>query len=97
MEGVIGKSKVERIDKPERQIIDGKLTLVDDDGNLLRKVVSMANVYSGSEVEDVVNEHGFMASTSLKCDNDSGYDTNSLLEQWRATKRDDDYDPYDDD
>ncbi|GJZ38071.1 reverse transcriptase domain-containing protein, partial [Tanacetum coccineum] len=88
----------ERIDKLERQIIDGKLTLVDDDGNLLRKVVSMANVYSGSEVEDVVNEHaGFMASTSLKCGNDSGYGTNSLLEQWRATKRDDDYDPYDDD
>ncbi|GKC84763.1 hypothetical protein Tco_1140480 [Tanacetum coccineum] len=60
-------------------------------------VVSMANVYSGSEVEDVVNEHAcFMTSTSLKRGNDSGYGTNSLLEQWRATKRDDDYDPYDD-
>nr|GEW85779.1 hypothetical protein [Tanacetum cinerariifolium] len=33
---------VERIDKLERQIIDGKLTLVDDDGNLLPKVVSTA-------------------------------------------------------
>ncbi|GKC23356.1 7-deoxyloganetin glucosyltransferase-like protein [Tanacetum coccineum] len=89
---------VERLDKLERQIIDGKLTLVDDDRNPLPKVVSMENANSDSEVEDVVNEHaGFMASTGLKRDNDSGYNTNNLLEQWRKTKRDDNYDPYDDD
>ncbi|GKD20041.1 hypothetical protein Tco_1221744 [Tanacetum coccineum] len=89
---------VERLDKLERQIIDGKLTLVDDDRNPLPKVVSMENANSDSEVEDVVNKHaGFMASTGLKRDNDSGYNTNSLLEQWRKTKRDDNYDPYDDD
>ncbi|GKE66456.1 probable inactive poly [ADP-ribose] polymerase SRO2, partial [Tanacetum coccineum] len=28
---------------------------------------------------------------------DIGYGTNSMLEQWRETKRDDDYDTYDDD
>ncbi|GJR07299.1 hypothetical protein Tco_0530283 [Tanacetum coccineum] len=89
---------IERIDKLERQIIDRKLTLVDDDGNPLPKVVSTVNKDSDSEVEDVVDEHVvFMASTSLKIGNDSGYDTNSLLEQYRSTKWDDDYDPYDDD
>ncbi|GJT63665.1 hypothetical protein Tco_1015145 [Tanacetum coccineum] len=64
----------EIIDKLERQIIDRKLTLVDDNVNLLPKVVSMANVDIDSEVEDMVNEHaGFMASTGLKIGNDSGY------------------------
>ncbi|GJZ32120.1 hypothetical protein Tco_0577556 [Tanacetum coccineum] len=80
------------------QIIDGKLTLVDDDGKLLPKVVSMKNVDSDSEVKDVVDDHVVcMASTCLKSGADGGYATNSLLEQWRTTKRDDDYDPYDDD
>ncbi|GJW48313.1 hypothetical protein Tco_0079959, partial [Tanacetum coccineum] len=72
---------VERIDKVERQIIDGKLTLVDDDRKPLPKVVSMVNADSDSEVEDVGDEHAvFMASTSLKIGNDSGYGTNNLLE-----------------
>ncbi|GJY50181.1 hypothetical protein Tco_0440137 [Tanacetum coccineum] len=62
---------VERIDKLERQIIDGKLTLVDDDENPLPKVVSMVNEDSDSEVEDVFNKHaGFMASTGLKRGNE---------------------------
>nr|GEY12826.1 hypothetical protein [Tanacetum cinerariifolium] len=51
----------------ERQIISGKLALVDDDGNPLHKVVSMANVDSDSEVKEVVTEHaGFLASKGLK-------------------------------
>ncbi|GKA95232.1 hypothetical protein Tco_0817270 [Tanacetum coccineum] len=51
-----------------------------------------------SEGEDVVDDHAvFMASTCLKLGADSGYGINSLLEQWRTTKMDDDYDPYDDD
>ncbi|GKB92673.1 hypothetical protein Tco_0964945 [Tanacetum coccineum] len=38
--------------------------------------------YSDSEVKEVFNETaGFMASTSLKCDNESGYDTKSSFEQ----------------
>ncbi|GJY16762.1 hypothetical protein Tco_0387184 [Tanacetum coccineum] len=57
---------VKRIVKHERQIIDGKLTLVDDNGKRLPKAISMANANSDSEVEDVVNEHAiFIASTSL--------------------------------
>ncbi|GKD59595.1 hypothetical protein Tco_1297104, partial [Tanacetum coccineum] len=72
----------ERIDKIERKVIDAKLTLVDDDGKPLHKVVSTVNVDSDSEVEDVVNDHAvFMTSTGLKRGADSGYGTNSLLEQ----------------
>ncbi|GJW72626.1 hypothetical protein Tco_0129543 [Tanacetum coccineum] len=88
----------ERIDKIERQITDGKLTLVDDKGKPLSKVVSTINVDSDSEVEDVVDDRAvFMASTCLKRSVNSGYSTNSLLEQWRITKRDDDYYPYNND
>ncbi|GKD31710.1 hypothetical protein Tco_1242488 [Tanacetum coccineum] len=78
---------VEIIDKIERQIIDGKLILVDDDGKPLPKVVSTTNIDSESEVEDVVDDHAvFITSTCLKCGVDSSYGTNSLLEQWRTTK-----------
>ncbi|GJV40861.1 electron transfer flavoprotein subunit alpha, mitochondrial [Tanacetum coccineum] len=38
-----------------------------------------------------------MASTGLKRGADSGYGTNSLLEQWKTTKQDTNYDPYADD
>ncbi|GJS07512.1 putative reverse transcriptase domain-containing protein, partial [Tanacetum coccineum] len=89
---------VKRIDKIERQIIDRKLTLVDDDGKPLPKVVPSKNMDSDSEVEDVVDDHPVcMASTCLKCGADSEYGTNSLLEQWKTKKRADDYDSYDDD
>ncbi|GJX48166.1 retrotransposon protein, putative, ty1-copia subclass [Tanacetum coccineum] len=63
----------------------------------LLKVVSTTNVDSDSKVENEVDDHAvFMASTGLKRGADSGYGTNTLLEQWRTTKHDD-YDPYDDD
>nr|GEV85652.1 hypothetical protein [Tanacetum cinerariifolium] len=76
---------VERSDKLERQIIDDKLTFVDDNEKPLPKVISTVNEDSDSEVEDVVDEHVFfMASTSLKSGSNSGYNTNSLLEQWRG-------------
>ncbi|GJR57357.1 hypothetical protein Tco_1499519 [Tanacetum coccineum] len=72
----------ERIDKIERKVIGAKLTFVDDDGKPLHKVVSTVNVDSDSKVEDVVDDHAvFMASTGLKRGADSGYGTNSLLEQ----------------
>ncbi|GJS46334.1 hypothetical protein Tco_0596455 [Tanacetum coccineum] len=88
----------ERIDKFERQMIEGKLLLVDDDGKSLPKSVSTVNVNCDSEVEEVFNEHiGFMTSTTLKSGSESEYGTKSLLEQLRETKRDDDYNPYDDD
>nr|GEU68455.1 hypothetical protein [Tanacetum cinerariifolium] len=53
-----------------------------------------------SEVEELFNKIArFMASTSLNSGvgSGNGYGTKSLLEQWRKTKVDDDYDSYDDD
>ncbi|GJW33346.1 hypothetical protein Tco_0053378 [Tanacetum coccineum] len=73
----------ERIDKLERQILDGKLMFVDDDGKSLYKADSMVNADSDSEVEEVFNETvGFVISISLKSGSESGYGTKSLLEQW---------------
>ncbi|GKD51625.1 hypothetical protein Tco_1280601 [Tanacetum coccineum] len=68
-------------EKFRRQMLDGKLMLVDDADNPLPKVVSTVNSNSDSEVEDVLNEIGrFMASTSLKSGSDMVYGTKSLLE-----------------
>ncbi|GJX98838.1 hypothetical protein Tco_0355857 [Tanacetum coccineum] len=79
-------------------LIEGKLLLVDDDEKPLLKVLATVNIDSDSEVEEVFDEHAtFMASTGLKRGSDSGYGTYSLCEQWKETKRDDDYDTYDDD
>ncbi|GJY05952.1 putative reverse transcriptase domain-containing protein [Tanacetum coccineum] len=64
---------VERIYNIKRQI-NGKRTLMDDDGKPLPKVVSTVNVDSDSEVEDVVDDHEvFMKSTRLKRGADSGF------------------------
>nr|GEW70494.1 ribonuclease H-like domain-containing protein [Tanacetum cinerariifolium] len=82
---------LDKNDKLEGQMVDGKILYVDDDGNTL---VSTGNVDSEMVFDENAN---LMASTSFKCENDRGYGTNSLLKQWRKTKRDDDYDPYDDD
>nr|GEY89820.1 homeobox protein knotted-1-like 2 [Tanacetum cinerariifolium] len=58
---------IEKIDKLERQILDGKLMFVDDDGKPLYKVVSKGNEDSESEVEVIFDETAnLMASTSLK-------------------------------
>nr|GEW43262.1 hypothetical protein [Tanacetum cinerariifolium] len=86
----------EKIDKIERQICEGKLRLLDNDGNLL---VPMCIVESDSEVDVVFDETANLRiSTSGKDKSDKGYVTNSLLEQWRDSYSDnDDYDPYDDD
>nr|GFC02285.1 hypothetical protein [Tanacetum cinerariifolium] len=86
-------SIVEKIDKIERLIIDGKVTFVDDEGKPLEKVVSSGEYDSKDEVASVDNE---IASFFAKKD---GYGTNSLLEQWNETYENDDYDydPYDDD
>ncbi|GJT19444.1 hypothetical protein Tco_0878150 [Tanacetum coccineum] len=65
---------------------------VDDDGNSL---VSTSYMDSENEVEVVFDETtNLMASMSSKGGNDKGYDNNSMLEQWRETNWDDDYDPY---
>ncbi|GJS14167.1 hypothetical protein Tco_0408639 [Tanacetum coccineum] len=80
--------ELDKIDKLERQILDGKLIFMDDDGNLL---IPTGNVDNKSEVEVVFDETtNLMASTSSKGGSDKSYGTNSLLEQWRETKWDDD-------
>ncbi|GKA03762.1 hypothetical protein Tco_0676543 [Tanacetum coccineum] len=86
----------EKIDKIERQIREGKLRFLDDNGNPL---VPMGIVDSDSEVEVVFDETANLRiSGSGKEGSDRGYGTNSLLEQWRDSYPDnDDYDPYDDD
>ncbi|GJV77858.1 hypothetical protein Tco_1509442 [Tanacetum coccineum] len=85
-----------KIDKIERQIGEGKLRLLDNDGNPL---VPTGIVESDSEVELVFDETANLRiPTSGKDESDKGYGTNSLLEQWRDSYPDnDDYDPYDDD
>ncbi|GJZ33198.1 hypothetical protein Tco_0578634 [Tanacetum coccineum] len=82
---------IEKIDKIEKLIIDGKVTLVDDEGKPLEKVDYLGNYDSEDEVASVDNE---MASFFAKKD---GYGTQSLLEQWKESYKNDDseYDPYD--
>ncbi|GKE83635.1 hypothetical protein Tco_1557377, partial [Tanacetum coccineum] len=86
----------EKIDKIEQKICEGKLRLLDNDGNPL---VPTGIVESDSEVEVVFDETANLRiSTSGKDGSDKGYGTNSLLEQWRDSYQDnDDYGPYDDD
>ncbi|GJR28785.1 putative reverse transcriptase domain-containing protein [Tanacetum coccineum] len=66
---------------------------------MMGTLVPMGIVESDSEVEVVFDETANLRiSTSGKDGSDKGYDTNSLLEQWRDSYPDnDDYDPYDDD
>nr|GEW93768.1 hypothetical protein [Tanacetum cinerariifolium] len=67
---------IDKMDKLEHQILDGKLMFVDDDGNLL---VPTGNVDNESEVEVVFDETtNLMVSTSSKGGNDRGYGNNSL-------------------
>ncbi|GJR35481.1 hypothetical protein Tco_1211165 [Tanacetum coccineum] len=84
---------IEKIDKIEKLIIDGKVTLVDDEGNPLEKVVSLGDYDSEDEVASVDNE---MASFLAKKDS---YGTQSLLEKWKKSFKNDDYEyePYNDD
>nr|GEZ96035.1 hypothetical protein [Tanacetum cinerariifolium] len=86
----------EKIKKIERQICEGKLRLLDNDGN---PQVSTGIVESDSEVEVVFDETvNLRISTSGKDRSDKGYGTNSLLEQWSDSYPDNDvYDAYDDD
>ncbi|GKB92975.1 hypothetical protein Tco_0979112 [Tanacetum coccineum] len=76
------------------RLIDEKVTLVDDEGKSLKKVDSSGDHDSEDEVELVDNElASFLASKKVGCG------TNSLLEQWKKTyeNSDYDYDPYNDD
>nr|GEX96214.1 hypothetical protein [Tanacetum cinerariifolium] len=67
---------IKNIDKIENLIIEGKVTLVENDGKPLEKVASSCDYDSEDEVESVDNG---MAKFLAKND---GYGTQSLLEQW---------------
>ncbi|GJV11564.1 hypothetical protein Tco_1353105 [Tanacetum coccineum] len=85
---------IEKIKKIERLIIDEKVTLVYDEGKPLTRVVSSGDHDSEDEVASVDND---MANfLPLKKDD---YGTNSLLEQWKESYENGDYDfdPYDGD
>ncbi|GJU03932.1 hypothetical protein Tco_1114270, partial [Tanacetum coccineum] len=70
---------IDKINKLERQILDGKLKFMDDDENPL---VPTGNVDSDSEVEVVFDETtNLMTLTSFKGGSDRGNGTNSPLEQ----------------
>ncbi|GJV49080.1 hypothetical protein Tco_1439292 [Tanacetum coccineum] len=86
----------EKIDKIERQYCEGKLRMLDNNGNPL---VPTGIMESDSEVEVVFDETANLRiPTSGKDGSDKGYGTNSLLEQWMDSYPDnDDYDPYNDD
>nr|GEX10328.1 hypothetical protein [Tanacetum cinerariifolium] len=85
---------VEKINNMKRLIIDGMATLVDDDGKLLTRVVSSSDHDSEDEVASVYND-----MTNFLASKDVGYGTNSLLEQWKESYGDGEYnyDPYDED
>ncbi|GJU05170.1 hypothetical protein Tco_1121600 [Tanacetum coccineum] len=85
---------IDKIRKFEKQIIDGKVTLVDDEGEPMKKVNYPVDHDSEDKVASVDN---YMAR-SMASEN-VGFGTNSLLKQWRDTYENDDYDydPYDDD
>ncbi|GJU08959.1 hypothetical protein Tco_1125389 [Tanacetum coccineum] len=88
------KKDVESRKELEILIIGGKFTLVDDEGKPLKVVDYPGDHDSEGEVAPVDNEMtSFLASKRID------YDTNSLMEQWRETyeNADYDYDPYDDD
>ncbi|GJW24712.1 hypothetical protein Tco_0038523 [Tanacetum coccineum] len=77
---------VEKINKNERLIIDGKVILVDDEGKPLNKIDSLGDYDSDDEFASVDNE---MTSFLAKKD---GYGTNSVLEQRNETYENADYD-----
>nr|GEV03877.1 hypothetical protein [Tanacetum cinerariifolium] len=85
---------VDKINVLEKQILEGKLMIMDDDEKLWKKVEYPVNLGSDDEVEPVENE---MASFLVSKPMGVGYGRKSLLEQYRESSVDDDYDSYDDD
>ncbi|GJY19036.1 hypothetical protein Tco_0390527 [Tanacetum coccineum] len=85
---------VDKIRKLEKLIINGKVTLVDDDGKPLKKIDYPGDHNSEDEVESVDND----MAHSMALERVS-FGTKSLLEQWRGSYENGDYDedPYDDD
>ncbi|GJW74372.1 hypothetical protein Tco_0133742 [Tanacetum coccineum] len=85
---------IRKIDKIERLIIYGMATLVDDEGIPLTTVNSSRDHDSDDEVASVDND-----MTNFLASKDVGYGTNSLLEQWKESYGNGEYnyDPYNND
>ncbi|GKD78238.1 hypothetical protein Tco_1340859 [Tanacetum coccineum] len=85
---------IDKISKFEELLSSGKATLVDEAGNPLKKVEFPDDYDSEDEVASVDND----MARSLDSER-VGFGTQSLLEQWRDSYSDGDYDedPYDDD
>ncbi|GKC18141.1 putative reverse transcriptase domain-containing protein [Tanacetum coccineum] len=87
-------NKKKSVEPTKELIIDGKVTLVDDDVKPLKKVDYLGDHDSEDEIESIDNDMArFMASKRI------GFATKSLLEQWSNSYENGDYDenPYDDD
>nr|GEW15828.1 hypothetical protein [Tanacetum cinerariifolium] len=85
---------IDKIEKFEELLTNGKATLVNEAGNPLKMVEYPDDYDSEDEVALVDNDMTrSMASERV------GFGTQSLLEQWRDSYGNDDYDedPYDDD
>ncbi|GKC15189.1 hypothetical protein Tco_1011971 [Tanacetum coccineum] len=85
---------IDKIRKFEELLTSGQAILVDEAGNPLKKVEFSGDYDSEDEVASVDNDMAFsMASERV------GFGTQSLLEQWRDSYGNGDYDddPYDDD
>ncbi|GKB67241.1 hypothetical protein Tco_0928653 [Tanacetum coccineum] len=78
----------------EKQLLEGNCLLVDDDGKPQKNIDYSGDQDSEDEIEYVDNE---MESYSASKPSGVGYGTKSLLEQWRKTYVNDDYDQYDED
>ncbi|GJX38544.1 hypothetical protein Tco_0251847 [Tanacetum coccineum] len=74
----VSRQEGNKIDKLERQILDGNIIFVDDDGNPLAHT---GKVDSESEVKVVFDKTAnLIGSTSFKGGSNRGYGTNSMLE-----------------
>ncbi|GJY29099.1 hypothetical protein Tco_0404866 [Tanacetum coccineum] len=85
---------VEKNNMFEKQLLEGECMPVNDDGKPLKNVDYSGVHDSEDEIESVDNE---MASCLASKPLEVRYGTNSLLEQWKETYVNDNYDPYDDD
>nr|GEY13635.1 hypothetical protein [Tanacetum cinerariifolium] len=85
---------VDKFDKTERLIIEGKVTLVHDEGKPLKKVDYLGDHDSEDEFALTNND-----TTNFLAAKKDGYGNNSGLEQWKESYMNGDYDfdPYDDD
>ncbi|GJV50046.1 RNA-directed DNA polymerase, eukaryota, reverse transcriptase zinc-binding domain protein, partial [Tanacetum coccineum] len=82
------------VEKFEELLTSGKATLVDEAGNPLKKVEFPDDYDSEDEVASVDNDMARSMASEMV-----GFGTQSLLEQWRDSYGNGDYDddPYDDD